>query len=477
MKTTFSRTFFPTAIILLTALLLVGLSFQILVKDYLEEQTLDSLKNDCSTIAEIAGIYCEEDSLNDRDFLINLSVASRVSGADAVVCDSKGTLLLCADAPLGCEHQGWVISSPAYLSKVWEEGCVMSTGFIQGLYNDARYVVAMPFAASSALSPVGYVIVSMPTTQIIGVLDRISDTYLVISLLVVLIAVVIMTIYARRTSAPLQDMARTASAFGHGDLRARAKVSQDDPQEVQELAIAFNNMAASLEKSEYQRQEFVANVSHELKTPMTTIGGYVDGILDGTIPPQKHRHYMQIVSDETKRLSRLVRSMLDISRLQDQQGIPESQKTQFDITERAGQVLLTFEQKITGKNLDVLVDMPEHSVFTFASEDAITQVIYNLVDNAVKFCPVGGQLGLQIREAGEKIYVTVSNEGDTIPPEELPFVFERFHKLDKSRSQNRDGWGLGLYIVRTLVSGHGENISVSSRNGKTEFTFTLPLIN
>ena len=203
----------------------------------------------------------------------------------------------------------------------------------------------------------------------------------------------------------------------------------------------------------------------------------MDGILDGTIPPQKQRYYMQIVSDETKRLSRLVRSMLDISRLQDQQGIPESQKTQFDITERAGQVLLTFEQKITGKNLDVLVDMPEHSVFTFASEDAITQVIYNLVDNAVKFCPVGGQLGLQIREAGEKIYVTVSNEGDTIPPEELPFVFERFHKLDKSRSQNRDGWGLGLYIVRTLVSGHGENISVSSRNGKTEFTFTLPLIN
>ena len=475
MKTTFSRTFFPTAIILLTALLLVGLSFQILVKDYLEEQTLASLKNDCTTIAEIAGIYCEEGSLNGRGFLINLSVASRVSGADAVICDSTGTLLLCADAPLGCEHQGWVISSPAYLSKVWEEGCVMSTGFVQGLYTDARYVVAMPFAPSAATSPVGYVIVSLPTTQIMGVLDRISDTYLIISLLVVLIAVVIMTIYARRTSAPLQDMARTASAFGHGDLRARAKVSQDDPQEVQELALAFNNMAASLEKSEYQRKEFVANVSHELKTPMTTIGGYVDGILDGTIPPEKCGHYMRIVSDETKRLSRLVRSMLDISQLQSD-GIPEEKKLRFDLDEAVGQVLITFEQKINAKDLQVEVDMPEHPVFTMANQDYITQVIYNLLDNAVKFCPAGGTLGVRIREGGGKAYISISNDGQTIPPEELPLVFDRFHKLDKSRSENRDGWGLGLYIVKTIVCSHGENISVSSRNGKTEFTFTMPIV-
>ena len=120
--------------------------------------------------------------------------------------------------------------------------------------------------------------------------------------------------------------------------------------------------------------------------------------------------------------------------------------------------------------------MPEYPVYTNASEDAITQVIYNLLDNAVKFCPADGVLGLQIREAANKIYVTVSNDGDTIPPEELPLVFDRFHKLDKSRTQNRDGWGLGLYIVRTLVSRHGENISVSSANGKTAFTFTLPFV-
>ena len=185
---------------------------------------------------------------------------------------------------------------------------------------------------------------------------------------------------------------------------------------------------------------------------------------------------MQIVSEETKRLSRLVRSMLDISRLQDQGGIPEEQKLRFDLEECAGQVLITFEQKILQKQLQVEVDMPDHPVYTWANKDSITQVLYNLLDNAVKFCPNEKTIGLQIKLGRSKAFVTVSNEGQTIPPQELPLVFDRFHKMDKSRSQNRDGWGLGLYIVKTIVCSHGEDISVTSQNGKTEFTFTLPLV-
>ena len=235
-------------------------------------------------------------------------------------------------------------------------------------------------------------------------------------------------------------------------------------------------MASSLEKGEYQRKEFVANVSHELKTPMTTISGYVDGILDGTIPPEKGRQYLELVSQETKRLNRLVRSMLDISRLQEQGGMTEEQKSRFDLCELAGQVLISFEQKILEKDLCVEVEMPEHPVFTRANQDAINQVIYNLVDNAVKFCPQNGHLKIMVREGSQKAYLSVANDGENIPAQELPLVFERFHKLDKSRSQNRDSWGLGLYIVKTILDSHGENISVTSSEGTTEFTFTLPLV-
>ena len=140
-------------------------------------------------------------------------------------------------------------------------------------------------------------------------------------------------------------------------------------------------------------------------------------------------------------------------------------------------MLITFEQKIDSKNLNVDVDFPGHPTYTHAVPDYITQVIYNLLDNAVKFCPEGGDLGLKIRIGTTKLYVSISNSGETIPQSELPLVFDRFHKLDKSRSQNRDGWGLGLYIVKTIVCRHGEDISVTSQNGVTTFTFTLPLVN
>ena len=459
--------------VLLMAMLLIGTSFHALVRDYLTDQAMESLKNDGNAISALASAYYTEATLNHEDFLVNLSFVSQVSQSDSVICDSTGRLVLCSRAPFGCGHQGMMVSQD-FLSEVFQTGYVTTTGVIQGLYEDERFVTAVPIIDSAGYG-VGIVIVSTPMEQVNGILQKISDTYLFVCVVAVLLAVGIMSIVARRHSQPLRDMAKAANAFGHGDLDARVQVDPKSSDEVQDLALAFNNMASSLQQSEYQRQEFVANVSHELKTPMTTISGFVDGMLDGTIPAERHTYYMQMVSDETKRLSRLVRSMLDISRLQDQGGIPEEQKLRFDLEETIGQVLITFEQKILQKEANVEVDLPEHPVFTLANPDYITQVIYNLLDNAVKFCPQGGTLGISVKEGNRKAYVSVFNDGDTIPPHELPLVFDRFHKLDKSRSQNRDGWGLGLYIVKTIVCSHGENISVSSKNGRTEFTFTLPL--
>ena len=475
MKTTFGRTFSTAATILLLALLLLGASFQALVKDYLTESTMADLRQDAGVISNLAAAYSMEGSLTSQNFLLNLVVASQVSDADAVICDSRGMVVLCSDALLGCEHQGLVVNGD-YLRKVLENGGDTAEGVIKGLYEESRYVVSAPIVDASGTTAAGIVIVSVPTAGVGAILNRIGRIYLFASLVVVLVAVVAMSFSARYQSLPLRHMAKVANAFGHGDLDARVRIAEGYSEEVEELALAFNNMASTLQKGEYQRREFVANVSHELKTPMTTISGYIDGILDGTIPREKAPYYLRIVSDETKRLSRLVRSMLDISRLQDQ-GIPEEKKIHFDLEECAGQVLITFEQKINAKKLEVDVDMPMHPVYTMAIQDSVTQVIYNLIDNAVKFCPEGGTLGLKIREGGGKAYVSVSNTGQTIPAEELPLVFDRFHKLDKSRSQNRDGWGLGLYIVKTIIDSHGENIRVTSRDGKTEFTFTMPLVN
>ena len=474
MKSSFSRSFSTAAAILLIALTLLGASFQLQVNNFLKESTVSGLQQDADVIANLAAAYSVDGSLSSQQFLLNLDVVSQVTDADMVICDSSGTILMCSDALMGCDHNG-VIFNREYVQKVIANGGDTATGVIKGLYTEERYIVAEPIVSDQQVH--GVVIVSTPTAAATQIMNRISNIFLTAASFVVLVAVLAVSAFARRESRPMQELAKTANAFAHGNLEARVKIDDDCSEEMEELALAFNNMASSLQKSEYQRQEFVANVSHELKTPMTTISGYIDGILDGTIPESRHRHYLQIVSEETKRLSRLVRSMLDISQLQKEEGIPDEKKMHFDLEEVAGQVLITFEKKINDKHLDVDVEMPEHPVYTWANRDYITQVVYNLIDNAVKFCPEGKTLGLKIREGTSKAYISISNDGDTIPPEELPLVFDRFHKLDKSRSQNRDGWGLGLYIVKTIVCSHGEDISVSSKEGRTEFTFTMPLVN
>ena len=475
MRSAQSRNFITAVIVFLLALLILGIALRFLVSDYLAESTFRRLENDSAVLAQLASAYHADGGLSNMQLLINLDVASRISGTDALICGPNGRILLCSDSPNGCTHQSLAFSQE-YVDRVVASGGIRETSRLPQLYDYTRYISACPIYAANG-EFLGIVVVSAPISDTQEVLKSISNYFMIGSVMVMMACLVIMAYLSKLHNSPLQEVTKAASAFGHGDLDARVKISGHYPEEVSELALAFNNMASSLQKSEYQRQEFVANVSHELKTPMTTISGYIDGMLDGTIPPERHQHYMQLVSAETKRLSRLVRSMLDISVLQAEGSIPEEKRTRFDICEAAGQMLITFEEKILAKDLNVSVDFPEYPTYTLANRDYISQVIYNLLDNAVKFCHEGKNLELKIQEHKEKIFVSIANEGKTIPPEELALIFDRFHKIDKSRSQNRDGWGLGLYIVKTIVLFHGEDISVTSLDGRTEFTFTLPLAN
>ena len=478
MKTTFGRLFFTMAAVILFGMVLLGTSFGVLIRNYLFDEKESSLRTTAQAVAKLAEGYQTGGMISGKDawsLRAELSFSAEVTKADAFICSATGEILMCSCESMSCEHLGMAIDK-TYLEKVFAKGYFVDTGVISGLDQAESYVVSVPIRDADTEQNLGIVVVSAPVAETLSVISETMSIYVFVALIVLLLLLITVSFFTRNLVRPLRDMAAAARQFGHGNLKARVDTGGNNTQEIDEVAIAFNNMATSLEKSEYQRQEFVANVSHELKTPMTTIGGYVDGILDGTIPLERQRHYMRLVSDETKRLSRLVRSMLDISRLQDG-GIPAEKKSRFDVCESMGMGLINFEQKINDKHLQVDVKFPEHEVFTWADPDAITQVIYNLIDNAVKFCADGGELGLRIREGGGKVFVSVSNTGATIPPEELPLVFDRFHKIDKSRSLNRDGWGLGLYIVKTIVCSHGEDISVSSREGKTEFTFTLPRVN
>ena len=469
MKTTFSRYLAGALATLFLTLLVLGLSFLYLARRYLRSEALSGLRTEAEAISELAAAYYTRTGLEGQSFRLNVALVARASGIDAVICDETGTILLCSNSPLGCTHQGMVLRSN-YISRVLAGETSTDTGMIRGIYEDARFVVGVPIVARTGKT-VGAVISSAPMAETTELIQQFQRIYLVTAALVLILSAAAVTYVTRRQINPLRQIAGVAGAFGRGDMDARADVDEDAPEDVQELALAFNTMALSLQKNQVRQQEFIANVSHELKTPMTTIGGYVDGMLDGTIPPEKYRQYMLLVSDETKRLSRLVRSMLEISRLQEEDRIPEEQMSVFDVAETVRQVLISFDRAIDQKNLNVEADLPEHPVYAHASADAIAQVVYNLVDNAVKFSR--SLLGVRILESDGKLFVSVYNDGDTIPPEELPFIFDRFHKLDKSRGIHQTGWGLGLAIVKAIVNHHGEAISAASADGITTFTFTL----
>jgi signal transduction histidine kinase len=302
-------------------------------------------------------------------------------------------------------------------------------------------------------------------------------TIISVSLWIFLAALISVYFISERIVEPLKQISTAATNFAKGKFDSRVRVTGHD--EVAELAGTFNNMADSLARLEEMRSTFLANVSHDLRTPMTTISGFVDGILDGTIPEEKHSYYLAIISSEVRRLSRLVSSLLQLSRME--AGETKLKMSDFNLSEKARQVLISFESKIDAKKLEIEFNSDE-DLFVNADTDAMHQVIYNLIDNAIKFTPESGTISITINplvldKRTKKAVVSVRNTGPGIPAEEIPFLFDRFYKSDRSRGLDKTGTGLGLYIAKTTLRNHGEDIKVKSEPGKyTEFTFTLPLI-
>jgi signal transduction histidine kinase len=291
---------------------------------------------------------------------------------------------------------------------------------------------------------------------------------------VVLLSAVSAYLSARRQTLPLRQMAQCARSFERGDFSARADAASFQDSEIYDLAQAFNSMAGSLSRAEELRRGFIASVSHELKTPMTVISGFISGVLDGTVPEDKREETLIIVKNEITRLARLAESAVSLSRLQT--GQLDLHPRPLDIAELSLRVLLGFESRVCEKELKVELSVPEPGVlFVLADPDSVTQVMTNLLDNAVKFSSPGGVLSLAVLRVSGKAEVSVANGGQTVPPGDLPYIFDRFYKSDTSRSLDRTGLGLGLFIVRAILNAHGESISVTSSNGVTRFAFTLPV--
>ena len=484
MRSLYKRQFALTAGMILISFALLGTAFFTLSYQYTLRQTRDSMERNANYVANFTsksrslGLGVEDDV-----YIAMIATIAQISDAVVLITEADGEMVVSTD---GISVMGYKELAGSYLPKsiadqVARSGSYTGMSDLGGFFAEKRYVAGTPILVKTVdvttgqtrQSLVGVAYVAAEASSLTELWRAFTSIFFFTAVVVLCIAFLTSSVTSLRQTKPLKEIAETARKFGHGEYELRVRGYEDRKDEVGELAEAFNAMADSISKSEERRSEFVANISHELKTPMTTIAGFSDGILDGTIPPDRERAALQTISSETRRLSRLVRRMLELSRLQSAENVTAQE--QFDVSEVMLRVLVSLETKINSRRLDVDTQLPDAPVMVWGDPDAITQVCYNLLDNAIKFSTEGSTMGISITTKGGKAHVAVRNTGATIPPDELAMIFDRFHKSDKSRSVDREGVGLGLYIVKTILNNHKENITVTSQDGVTEFVFTLTL--
>lgn len=466
-KTVFRRFLFYSILMVLLILLIVTVILVYPVTNYIErEKKADIIR----TAQEVANHITEENKKNNDDFFQTaifsyLEGRSESEGADIILADSEGKIVFSSPSK---DRTGKNL--PVIVTQTVKKGTFVAYGNVNGFYDKAHYVAAVPVLDSQG-NPAGCVVVAQHT---MWSSDAVPSVFFVFTIVVLLAALLIFTftsVYAFNTTRPLKQMTDATKRFAAGNFETRVYVKNKD--EIGELATAFNEMADSLASMEGIRRNFVANVSHELKTPMTTISGYIDGILDGTIPKTEQDYYLSIVSDETKRLSRLVTSMISLSKIDS--GEIKVNKTSFDILDVIFSVLQSFESKLGEKELTVEGLDIEENIMVFGDRDLLHQTIYNLVENAVKFTPQKGVIRFDFSKENGFNIISIENSGKGILPEDIRYVFDKFYKADKSRSQDKRSMGLGLYICRTVVGLHGGRITADSKPDEyCRFTFTLP---
>jgi signal transduction histidine kinase len=464
------RQLFVTGGMVLLTLALLGAAFFSLSYSYARQQRTEELQDKARVVAAFSANYLKENAFASEEELQTLtSFAANISDVDFLVCDLNGHVVLTTDAG----QAGQVIQVPSDMMQgVLTDGSCSEHTTVNGLFDTPQFLCGVPAILSSSGETVGAVFAVTASTALDNMWQTFVGLFLMTACVVMMVAFMATSVTTMRQVKPIREMAQATRRYAEGDFDIRMNdYGRND--EIGELAMSFNNMAESLQQTERQRREFIANISHELKTPMTTIAGYTDGILDGTIPPESEKQYLQIIAGESRRLSRMVRRMLDVSQLQTMD--PLRSGSRFDICESMRRVIISMEKKINDHHLDVDADIPEEPILVRGDNDMITQVLYNLLENATKFASPGSTLYLGVANFDGKARITVRNQGDTIPAEELPLLFERFHKSDKSRSEDKDGVGLGLYIVKTIVEQHKEKISVTSENGVTTFSFSLAM--
>lgn len=431
--------------------------------NFLTAQNVENLTATANKIVEFTvDLAHVQPNILKETYKANLDVIASSTDTLIVILDSNGKVVVSSG-----EEQDIKINKE-FVQGVLKGKTVKYIGNLGGLFNTTVLTVGVPMKQGENIF--GGVLLSMPVPEINHIRSEIMLRFMIIVGVVLLFAAIFTYIMSKRITTPLKTLNNAAKSIAIGDYERRVEL--DVTNEIGELGETFNYMADAIERHETARTSFLANIAHELRTPMTTITGFVEGIIDGTIPPDRHEQYLTIVLDESKRLSRLVNDLMDMNKFE--QGKFNIEMREFDINEMIRLHIIKMEKRITDKDINLTVNFETDNLQVYADKDSIQRVLINIMDNAVKFTQNGGFIDIRTGIADGKVFVSVQNSGEGIDKEDIKHIFDRFYKSDKSRSLDKTGVGLGLYIVKSIIAAHRERIWAESEPGEyTRFNFTL----
>ena len=466
--------------IILIAFIILGTFLMVFVNQFWDTRNLNKAKEDLNSYVLLTSKALENNNgqleVKDQETFNLMIDLSRNSSYNLIITNAAGTVykITRPDKNIKKGYQMPYYVTNALIKDQYYESETKTDFF----YSATKLTVASPFKSkvtedkNKGMAIAGYIFVCVPEHTIEnGLPNQIFQILIYAVLASVLVSCLLAGVFSYTQSKQLKQMSEQAKKFAKGDFSGRIPVKGKD--EVGQLTRAFNDMADALDKEESVRRDFIANISHELKTPMPTIAGFIDGILDGTIPESKQKHYLTIVSEEISRLSGLVASMLSLARIDS--GKTTIYKTKFSLISTIVNILLTFEDRLEEKEIEIVGLETADGLSVYGDQALLHQVLYNLIENATKFTPQGGEITFHAESKGDKLYFSVKNSGKGISQKDLPFIFDKFYKTDKSRSEDKKSMGLGLYLVKTIINLHGGEITVTSEIDKeTCFAFWIP---
>lgn len=446
----------------------------IVVATFMQEMTVDQLRTEkaqdlflcATTIADTCALelYQNETSLVTlKDELENIST---MTNATIWIVNPSGLLVLDSSSPINVDNPVTIEGfDPTAMA-----GSFYTVGNFYGCFENDYLTVATPI--TSNFSVMGYVIIHYDITYLDTAVNSFLNIDYLMLIILFLLSLIILIFFTELVYIPLRKITNATEQYASGNLHYELQIESAD--EIGYLAASLSYMAKELARGEDNQKHIVANVSHDFRSPLTSIKGYLEAMQDGTIPPELYDKYINIVLNETDRLIKLTNSLLTLNNLNTQGMVLE--RKDFDINSVIRQTVSTFEGKCREKKIAIELTLTGEWMNVNADKTRIQQVLYNLIDNAIKFSHKNSIIKVETSEQNRKLMISVKDSGIGIPKESLSLVWDRFYKTDISRGKDKKGTGLGLCITREIIRAHNENINVISTEGVgSEFLFTLPL--